>query len=74
MKPDNATAAKAIDAIAQCRTASDDTAPIRAQSPRAPLTQRPLRTDHGLATAIRSSRRISPGLICTGSATHTQWH
>jgi hypothetical protein len=37
MKPDNAAAARVIAAIAQCRTASDDTAPIRAQSPRAPL-------------------------------------
>jgi hypothetical protein len=36
MKPDNAAAAKVIAAIAQCRTANDDTAPIRAQSPRAP--------------------------------------
>jgi hypothetical protein len=74
MKPDNAAAAKVIAAIAQCRTANDDTAPIRAQSPRAP-TEPKAPSDRPW---VGDSHQIEPphqsGLISTGSVTRTQWH
>jgi hypothetical protein len=48
VKPDNAAVAEVIAAIAQCSTASDDTAPIRVQIARRPKNQKLRRPTAGL--------------------------